>query len=61
MPEEEIECTNCQWRGKWDDTIHCFERMEDYCPKCHKKDLIDLDGVTEQDLIDQNPIERPNG
>mgnify|MGYP003961371753 CR=1 FL=1 len=59
--EKELECPKCGWRGKWADSLHVHATMEDYCPKCHKGELVDVDGVTEDDYIDQNPIERPSG
>jgi hypothetical protein len=54
--QEEIECSNCGWKGKWTDTIG---RGRGRCPECEKGDFIDIDGVTEADYRSQNPQEVP--
>lgn len=47
---QEIECKNCGWEGSWTDTVHRYEKIEDYCPKCGSKELIDHEA--EKDAVD---------
>lgn len=56
---QEIECENCGWQGKWSD-IQKFEKSKvEICPDCGYQSLIELDGVSSDDYLKQESIERP--
>ncbi len=58
----EIYCgeKDCDWVGDWKDTVSLphTKYLKKGCPSCFSRDLVQTDGVSEQDYLDQNPRER---
>lgn len=57
MPE--IECTDCNWVGKWEDLEIPEGCMVSVCPTCGGANIRDLDAITPDDYTEQNPQEVP--
>ncbi len=57
--EDEAVCQECQWRGVWSDALKFPEvSIRILCPNCGSAELVQSDGVSSQDYLDQNPRER---